>query len=110
LLLFWRNTAMLNTFLPSSSSGPTSLIPNLPRRRGGQPSNRNAFKHGLYAVRNALPLTRRQIRLRTLIQDWKLFRKFWKGPSRSCANRLPGSLSLRRKVPISDPFWLGTDP
>jgi len=27
-----------------------------PRRRGGQPSNRNALKHGLYAAKNHLPL------------------------------------------------------
>ena len=29
----------------------------LPRRRGGQPSNRNAFHHGLYAAKNQTPLT-----------------------------------------------------
>ena len=48
---------MLNTLLPSPAPRPPSPISNSPRRRGGQPSNRNAFKHGLYAFRNALPLT-----------------------------------------------------
>ena len=44
---------MLNT-LPPSPLSHTSIPP---RRRGGQPSNRNAFKHGLYAVRTHTPLT-----------------------------------------------------
>ena len=40
---------MLNT-LPSSATS---------RRRGGQPSNRNALKHGYFAVRNLTPFTPR---------------------------------------------------
>jgi hypothetical protein len=34
------------------------LTPNPPRRRGAQPSNRNALTHGFYAARNQAPLTR----------------------------------------------------
>jgi len=36
---------MLTTLPPSS----------LPRRRGGQPSNHNALKHGLHARKNPTP-------------------------------------------------------
>jgi hypothetical protein len=47
---------MLNT-LPSSVAHfhPGMTIPH--RRRGGQPSNRNALRHGLYAAKNRTPLT-----------------------------------------------------
>jgi hypothetical protein len=34
---------MLNTLPPSIASHPA-----IPRHRGGQPFNRNAFKHGLF--------------------------------------------------------------
>ncbi len=34
------------------------LTPKVPRRRGAQPSNRNALTHGFYAARNQTPLTR----------------------------------------------------
>jgi hypothetical protein len=43
---------MLNT-LPIS---PTPSSPGI-RRRGAQPSNRNALKHGLYVLRNPTPFT-----------------------------------------------------
>jgi transposase len=33
------------------------LTPKVPRRRGAQPSNRNALTHGLYAAKNKTPLT-----------------------------------------------------
>ena len=46
---------MLNS-LVASPVPPHPLLP--PRRRGGQPSNRNAFKHGLYAHKRPAPLTR----------------------------------------------------
>jgi transposase len=65
---------MLNTLPPSlvphSSPQPGSPAspapfppasvrrrPSTVRARGGQPSNRNAFKHGLFARKNATPLT-----------------------------------------------------
>jgi hypothetical protein len=42
---------MLNTLPPSVTSSP----PILPRHRGGQPSNRNALKHGLHARKHPTP-------------------------------------------------------
>ncbi len=47
---------MLNIY---PSSAPSTLrLPQIPRRRrGGQPCNRNALHHGLYAVKNRTPLT-----------------------------------------------------
>ena len=47
---------MLNLLSPSVSPSPP-LPPFLRRRRGGQPANRNALIHGLYAVKNRTPLT-----------------------------------------------------
>jgi transposase len=35
----------------------TKTPPNLPRRRGGQPSNPNALKHGFYAEKHQTPFT-----------------------------------------------------
>lgn len=53
---------MLNTLSPSVAPAlprPPALpgSPILRRRRGGQPSNRNALIHGLYAAKNQTPLT-----------------------------------------------------
>jgi len=53
---------MLNTLSPSVAPAlprPPVLpgSPILRRRRGGQPSNRNALIHGLYAAKNQTPLT-----------------------------------------------------
>lgn len=53
--------AMLNTLSPSVMSAPPPGVPRPPilhRRRGGQPSNRNAFIHGVYAAKKPTPLTR----------------------------------------------------
>ncbi len=47
---------MFNT-LPHSDPLPCPLPPLSPRRRGGQPSNRNALKHGLHARKNLTPFT-----------------------------------------------------
>ena len=49
---------MLNPLHLSPGSRPPFPAPNLPRYRGGQPSNHNALKHGLYARRSPTPLTR----------------------------------------------------
>ncbi len=61
---------MLNTFpLALNPPSGTGILPSRvasrrrgrasspPRRRGGQPSNRNALNHGLYAAKNPTPLT-----------------------------------------------------
>ena len=48
---------MLNTLPPPSVPLPPR------RRRGGQPSNKNALKHGLYARQHSAPLTRCSISL-----------------------------------------------
>jgi transposase len=61
-------TCVINTYAPSMIfSSFTSVVPAhnrhnvhpplLRRRRGGQPSNRNALNHGLYAAKNQTPLT-----------------------------------------------------
>lgn len=51
---------MLNNLPPSVSPVPgrsAEARPIIHRRRGGQPANPNALKHGLYAVRNQTPFT-----------------------------------------------------
>jgi len=51
---------VLNNLPPSVSPVPgrsAEARPILHRRRGGQPANPNALKHGLYAVRNQTPFT-----------------------------------------------------
>ncbi|HEY5269175.1 MAG TPA: transposase, partial [Anaerolineales bacterium] len=48
---------MLNTLPPSVAPALRVCPPILRRRRGGQPSNPNALKHGLYAARNQTPFT-----------------------------------------------------
>ena len=49
----------LSPFVAPTSPRPPALpgSPILHRRRGGQPSNRNALIHGLYAAKNQTPLT-----------------------------------------------------
>ncbi len=47
---------MLNTLPPSPVPPPP--LPPARRRRGGQPSNRNSLKHGLYAIQRPSPLRR----------------------------------------------------
>ena len=47
---------MLNIY-PSSIPSTPHLPTMLRRRRGGQPFNRNALNHGLYAVKNPTPLS-----------------------------------------------------
>ena len=42
------------TPFPSPSAAPSPPLP--PRRRGGQPSNRNAFRHGFYSRQPPTPL------------------------------------------------------
>lgn len=47
---------MLNTLPPNSVRAPQSPVPLPPRRRGAQPTNRNALRHGLFARHNSTPL------------------------------------------------------
>ena len=47
---------MLNTFPPAAPPVPPAPLP-VPRKRGAQPSNRNALAHGVYAVKNRTPLS-----------------------------------------------------
>jgi transposase len=48
---------MLNIFTSPAKPVPR-LPPTLRRRRGGQPLNHNALNHGLYALKNSIPLNK----------------------------------------------------
>ena len=64
---FGLELTMLNT-LPPSVAPVLPSLPILRRRRGGQPFNRNALNHGLYAARNQTPLTSISSSLKTYRQ------------------------------------------
>jgi hypothetical protein len=59
---------MLNTLPTSVAPALRVRPPILRRRRGGQPSNRNALNHGLYAAKNQTPLTSISSSLKTYRQ------------------------------------------
>jgi transposase len=125
---------MLNIF-PSSLPTVPRHPPTLRRRRGGQPSNRNALIHGLYALKNSTPLNKisstlpalprvvdasslavsQQI-IQNLMQDiclvYQQMLKAQNNPAMdACCNTLVSMVGLvgRLKVDFARRFLLGSD-